>query len=209
MSTSPETPLSERQSFDLIQAMIRQAQGRIADDGSHYLLWGWLVLGTALLHLGLLQTPYASFAGGAWLSMLVGGIRTTQLGHRHRGHTTNTYTDRMLGSIWAAVGAGLGISFCIFFTHPAALKLLYPVVLILYGVGLFTSGSLLNFRPLQVGGSWCWGLAFTIAWLPFQAQLIGLALGAAGGYLVPGYLLRARFRAEQPLTPIPDAARAV
>jgi hypothetical protein len=211
MTSSQDAPLSERQSLDIIQAMIRQAQGRFSDDGSHYLLWGWLVLGASLIHLALLQTPYASYAPTAWLAMLVGGIRTSQLGRRHAESEIRTYSDRLLGVIWGAVGAGLGLTFCLFFTHVAQIRLMYPIVLMLYGIGLFVSGGILRFKPLTWGGAWCWGLSFTIAWLPFEGQLIGLAAGAAGGYLIPGYMMRARFRAENTLSQVTtaDASRSI
>lgn len=210
MISSEETPLNERQSLDLIQTMIRQAQNRFSDDGSQYLLWGWLVLIASLLHYALLRTTYADYGPLAWLLMPMGGVGAFLLGRRSAQRQTRTHLDRVMTFLWSAVGAAIGLTFAITFGQ-AHYQVTYPILLVLYGVGLFTSGGLLRFRPLQFGGGACWGLAMACTQVSFENQLLCLAAGVLVGYIVPGFVLRARFQQQQqqPTSLSTDAPRAV
>lgn len=207
MNSPEEAPLNERQSLDLIHSMIRQAQGRFSEDGSHYLLWGWLVLIASVINYALFQTPYASYGGLAWLLMPAGGIGAWLIQRREaQQNRTRTYVDRLMGYIWGGVGVALGLTFIVASVTHSWAHTTYPMVLMIYGVGLFTSGGALRFRALIMGAMVCWSLAIVSAFLNFEHQLLCIAASMLAGYIVPGFLLRARFRQENTL---PDGLRTV
>ncbi len=187
--------------------MIQRAQHRLSDDGSQYLLWGWVVLIASLTQYALMHTAYADYSAFAWLLLPVGGVGAFLLGRRTAQRAARTHLDRVVGVLWTAVGAAIGLTFAITF-RQAHYQVTYPILLVLYGVGLFTSGGLLRFRSLQFGGGACWGLAMVCAQLGFENQLLCLAAGVLVGYIVPGFILRARFQQQQQLLPT-DATRAV
>ncbi len=207
-SSSPsDTPLNERQSLDLIQTMIRQAQNRFTDDGSHLLWWGTLVPLAALGHYALLRTPWADHAGYVWILMVVGGIGGAIIGHRQaQRQLAKTFVDRVMGGLWGSVGTAIGLVFLLV-VLTSSWRVMYPVILTLYGIGLLASSVIVRFRPLLVGGLVCWALAVAAAMVAFEGQLLCLAGAGIAGFLVPGILTRMRFQHTE--TTAPDAAHAV
>jgi hypothetical protein len=206
-SFSSEEPLSERQSLDLIQTMIRQAQNRLTDDGSHLLWWGSLVLVAALGHYTLLQTTWAGYGGLAWTLMAVGWVGTVVIVRRQaRQARANTFADRVMGSLWSCVGGSIGLVFLVVsLTHTW--RAAYPMILLLYGIGLISTGAIVRFWPLAVGGAVCWGLMVVASLVHFEGQLLCMAGAVAAGFIVPGLLIRQRFNQEN--SRYADAARAV
>ncbi len=70
----------------------------------------------------------------------------------------------------------------------------YPVLIMFYGIGMFISGSIMNFRPMQAGAVCCWIIAPVAFRVSFEYQSLLLPLSLILSYIIPGYLLRNRFR---------------
>jgi hypothetical protein len=68
--------------------------------------------------------------------------------------------------------------------------------LVLYGIPTFLSGVILKFKPLSTGGFICWFLAVAAMFIPYEYQLLLLALAVACAWIIPGYLLRSKFKKE-------------
>jgi hypothetical protein len=73
-------------------------------------------------------------------------------------------------------------------------RFINPGFLALYGMPTVISGTILRFRPLILGGIFCWILALisTVTAYPYQLLLLGAAVIAA--WIIPGYLLRNRYK---------------
>lgn len=69
-----------------------------------------------------------------------------------------------------------------------------PMILVLYGMPTFLSGVILKFRPLIIGGICCWLLAIVSPFVDNDFQLLLLATGVCAGWIIPGYILRNRFK---------------
>ena len=73
---------------------------------------------------------------------------------------------------------------------------IFPLVLALYGMPIFLSGVIIRFRPLIIGGIGCWILSIVTTFITvydFQILMVPVAMIIA--WIIPGYLLRARFNA--------------
>lgn len=183
--------LSHSESLELIRDMMQKAQKDMYDSSSWYLLWGWLVCLASLSHYILLQTGYDK-PWLAWLLMPLGALLSLLKGRR----------DNRLKSTRSAVSdvlMALLFSFlvCLIITLAFMPKLgesTYPMVLLLYGIWLFVSGSALQFRPLKVGGVVNWGMAIAAFMVDRENQLLVLALAVLLGYILPGHLLRRHFQ---------------
>jgi hypothetical protein len=68
--------------------------------------------------------------------------------------------------------------------------------MILYGMATFISGGLLNFRPLILGSLFSFLAAIVSVFLQNEEQFICLAFSVLCSYIIPGHLLRAKFRSE-------------
>ena len=78
---------------------------------------------------------------------------------------------------------------------------LLPCIMVLYGMGLFLSGGAMRFRPLILGGIFCWLCAIAGFELKAEAyaayQLLIIATAVMGGYIIPGYLLKMSNKKQQ------------
>jgi hypothetical protein len=179
---------NHEQSLQLISEMISAAKNDVRADSFIFLLWGWLVLlaSSGQLILAMLHSPLNWLP---WMLMPLGGIITVVYSLRkRRTEKTRTAVTETLKHIWIAFSAAL---FIILFLNRMAFMQVMPCVMVLYGIGLYLSGAALRFRPLRVGGIFCWVCA--VAGFLIQdnaAQLLILDASVLGGYLIPGYLLR-------------------
>ena len=69
---------------------------------------------------------------------------------------------------------------------------IFAIMLALYGMPVFLSGIILRFRPLTLGGIYCWLLSITATFIPFDYQMLLLSAAMVVAWLIPGYQLRAR-----------------
>ncbi len=185
-----DKPLTQQESLDLIQGMIRSTQGNFSHDSFYYLFWGWLVLVASLANYLLLQLNI-SWANAVWILMPLGAIVNIIYSKRRSDSATvRTHLDRVIGFIWLS----LAVPFLLILVSMNELGLYtYPLMMLLYGIGLFASGGAIKFRPLMLGGICCWALAVVANFMPFEQQLLCLAGAVLTGYIIPGHLLKAKF----------------
>ena len=66
----------------------------------------------------------------------------------------------------------------------------FPFFMVLYGLGTFVSGSVIQFKPLIIGGIISWVLAVIAVYLQYDYQILMGALAILFSYIIPGHLLR-------------------
>ncbi|MEJ7671852.1 MAG: hypothetical protein WKF59_03890 [Chitinophagaceae bacterium] len=60
----------------------------------------------------------------------------------------------------------------------------------------FYQVSFLRFKPLKIGGIICWLLAIGAMFTTYQYQLLLLALAVIAAWIIPGFILRAKYNKE-------------
>ncbi|MBK7308160.1 MAG: hypothetical protein IPI88_14815 [Chitinophagaceae bacterium] len=68
------------------------------------------------------------------------------------------------------------------------------LVLLFYGIPTFLSGFVMRFTPLKLGGIACWLLAIGSTFVAPIYYLILLAVAVLIAWIIPGYLLRKKFK---------------
>ncbi len=186
-----KSELTHEESLALITDMIGQAKRNVARGGSkQILLWGWTValanFGHYVLAISGFSAPYM-----IWLITLPVAVISTFMGISMGRNGAVGHIDRVYGKVWLAAGISIIISLSMMhqinFNHNG-------VVLLIAGMGMFITGSLLRFNPIQLGSVVLWAAALISFNLPEiqQYPLAGTAIIL--GYLIPGYLLK---RAER------------
>jgi predicted PurR-regulated permease PerM len=66
----------------------------------------------------------------------------------------------------------------------------YPFFILMYGLGTFVSGRMLQFTPLVIGGIINWFLAIVCAFVQFDYQLLIAAAAILCSYIIPGHLIK-------------------
>ena len=187
---------SEEDSFWLINEMILTAKHGLADDSFHYLLWGWLVFIASMTNYILMVVVKTEYNWLPWpVLMSLGGVIAVIYSIREkRNRKVKTYVDSFLGYTWTAVLVALFLT--IFIGGRLGVTAVYPCILILYGIGLYISGRAFSFMPLVIGSTGCWLCAIIACFVSIDIQLVLVGLSVLLGYIIPGYILKLKFRHE-------------
>lgn len=185
---------SPKDSLLLIDSMINQAKNRFSENGFLYLLWGWLILFCSLGHFILLQLHLFKQPEIIWASCWVTAIfQIIYLAQKKKKEKVKTYSDQIINSIWICFGV------CMFVVSFIAARnnlwmYMYPIILVIYAIPTFLSGVVMQFKPLKIGGMACWGLAIASTFLLPVYYLLLLAAAVLIAWIIPGYLLRKKFK---------------
>lgn len=179
--------LSPQQSIDLITEMISQAKGNLRENSFYFLFWGWVMVIANLGVFALLQIqfPYAYWVWlivvPAWIVSIVYSVR------RAKSSRVATHLDQIAATLWISFGI-IAITFPIFgkFINYQ----INPVILLAGSVATVTSGAILKYNPLRIGGvvMFVSGLISFLVGSHWQPLLAAFAITA--GYILPGYQLK-------------------
>ncbi len=186
---TPEAPFDEKQSLQLIHEMIQKTKNKLRGDAFNYLLWGWLIfIASSSQFIWIYYFPYTKQSNAVWLLMPIGLIITIihKLKKRKK-EKVNTYIGNFLKQFW------LGFTITIILVsvlQQMPYHQFFATLMCFYGFGLFVSGRVLEFKPTQLGGVWCW-VCSIIGFYTHNSYILLLLSGAVlGGYIIPGYLLK-------------------
>ncbi len=187
---------SPQDSLVIIEGMINKAKNNFTDDSFLYLLWGWVVFGCSIGHFLMLKFNLFKNPEIIWmLTWVTVIIQVVYLTKQKKNERVKTYTDEIISYLWVTFGISM-FMITIIFTKTNTWQLLYPILLLFYGIPTFLTGIIMRFTPLKVGGiiCWCLSIAATIVSPIYALLLVSLAMLAA--WIVPGYLLKARFKKQ-------------
>jgi hypothetical protein len=196
-SENLEEQLSPQESFAVIQKMIDTAKNQFSENGHLYLLWGWIVLICSVSQFLLLTVFHYQYHYMVWMLTWVALIyQTYYLIKEKRREKVKTYTDKILGFVWIV----FLIMMCLFAflfgnqMGDSFYKVMSLSFLALYGMPTFLSGIILRFKPLILGGIGCWLLSIIALYIPYDYRLLLLAVAMVIAWIIPGYLLRAKYK---------------
>ena len=192
-----EKELSPQQSLTLISEMINRAKDKFGENGHLYLLWGWTILICSLGQFILANYVKWEYHYMVWFSTwLVFIYQVIYLAKQNRNEKVKTYTDDIIKIVWITF---VVLMFLFGFLFGKLLgegyyKFFNPGILALYGMPTVLSGTILRFRPLIMGGIFCWILSIISTFIPFQYQLLLLSAAVIAAWIIPGYLLRSKYK---------------
>jgi predicted permease len=183
------------ESMAIINKMINNAKSKLADDGFLYIFWGWAVIAAAMIQYVSIKMGI-DIKGWSWaIIMPLGGIFSAVYGYKQKKkQKVKSYVDNYLGYLWGAFGIGLVI--ILVFGEHHGIKVSYFALMILYGMATFISGGLLNFKPLVWGSLISFACAVVSTFLGDVDQLLIISIALLGSYVIPGHLLRAKFKSQ-------------
>lgn len=191
-----EKIMTEAESLSIISGMINRARNRFSETGTLYLLWGWVILVCCISQFVLIY--FLKYPKGyqvwflTWLAVIYQFIYLAKIKKRR---TAKTYTDEIAGFVWFTFMI-CGVIMVFILIQLKAYESINPLILVLYGMPTFLSGIILKFKPLVTGGIICWLLAILSPFINYEYQLLLLACAVIAAWIIPGYLLRAKFIKE-------------
>lgn len=180
-----------------IYEMIQSVKSRIGNNYLYYLIWGYLVLVASLSEYFLITLVKFEHHYLVWpvlmgLGVLVSGVMAL----RQSRNTPTTHIGNVMRYLWGGWLVSLFL-FLFFVNFREDYGLILPMILVMYGLGVFVSGGVVDFRPLIIGGIISWMTAAVAFFQPHPIQLLLLAFVVVVAYILPGHMLR-RLSKNQP-----------
>jgi hypothetical protein len=196
-SENAEEQFSPQESLAMIQKMIETAKNQFSENGHLYLVWGWVVLICSVAQFIMLSIFHYQNHYMVWmLTWLAFIYQAFYLIKEKRKERIKTYTDKIIGFVWI-VFVIMMLLFAVLFGNAFGndyYKMMSPIFLALYGMPTFLSGIILRFKPLIIGGIGCWLLSIAALYTPFDYQLLLLSAAMIIAWIIPGYMLRAKYK---------------
>jgi len=196
-STNEQQNFSHEEGLKTIYAMIESTKGTIGENYLYYLLWGYLVAIASILEFIFIRGIHCSQHYMVWPVLMGLGLMISGLfmWRQKRKRTHSTFIGNIMGYLWG----GWLISFMILLIFVNLLHehhVIMPVIMVMYGLGIFISGGVISFRPLIVGGLIAWAAAVLAFYQTHQVQLLIMTIVVIVSYIIPGHLLRSRSKRQ-------------
>jgi hypothetical protein len=196
MMIQDKNNFSENDSLAVITTMINRAKNHFGETGTLYLLWGWVIFICCTVQFIMIRFFENEQAYFVWyLTWLAAIYQVYYIVKRKRTEKVKTYTGDIVGMVWLTFMICLFLSLFILLKYHAYWAI-HPIILVLYGMPTFISGTILKFRSLRIGGIICWLLAIAATFVDHQYQLLLLSLAVVAAWIVPGYLLRNKYKTQ-------------
>lgn len=211
--------LSHQESLALINSMIHKAKDSFKSTGFDSIMWGTVIAVCSLVkfcevHFGF-RLPF-----DIYLLTIVAVISQVIMAVKE-GKRTNArnYEGAFITPTW--IGFGVCIGLLVFIVnvlfanytplyneytkltgHEPVFKLgeyITPLFLLLYGLPTFITGMGCNFKPMLIGGLFCWICCIITVFTNYQIDLLLTALSAIVAWLIPGLLMLKEYKKHKKL----------
>ncbi len=190
---------SPGESLKLIQSMIDKAKDTVADDSFYFLLWGWLVFAASVSQYILKVIFHSPHHYYVWLLMIVGFVLSIYYGFKgHRTRKVKTYVEELMSYLWISISFTY-ILFAFIFSSTGWDNC-SPFFMSLYAIGTYITGRALKFSPLVWGSVGSWILAAASTFVAPDTKILLGAVAIAISYIVPGHLLRMKYKSHPKTT---------
>ncbi len=188
-----EKNLSGEESLQLISNMISQAKNQYYESGLGALLWGFtnficFVLVYCMESFSWFTFPFNPF----YLMVITFGLQFFFDRREKKYRRTVTFKDEACKYIWLAFGISVLI-LTIAGGFAGIGYIVLPLLLLLFGIPTFVTGFITNFSPFIIGGIVCWIFCVIALFYHTNYTYLLVAMGAGAAWIVPGFILRARF----------------
>ncbi len=185
---------SPKDSLLLIDSMINKAKNRFTENGFLYLLWGWVIFACAIFHFVAVKLSLFKHPEFVWMvTWAVVIFQVIYLVKAKRKVKVKTYSDGIIDAIWICFGICMFVLTIVMGRFNLWIYI-NSLVLLFYGIPTFLSGFVMRFTPLKLGGIACWLLAIASTFVAPVNHLILIAMAVLFAWIVPGYLLREKFK---------------
>jgi hypothetical protein len=189
--------LTPEESFTIINKAISNFKVNYKESAQIFLLWGWVLTLASFSNFIILKILHSReayelmgpYSLGNWAVFLLIGfiILFFLLRRMNREKKVYSYLDTYINKLWQVTAASffVGTFVCVKLAIMPP-----PIMLLIAGIATTTTGWLIKFRPLIIGGLAFF--AFSIATTFVSNEYVSLLTGASilVGYVIPGYLLK-------------------
>jgi hypothetical protein len=188
-----EKIITEQESLAIIQNMMNKTKEQLFDNSNLFLLWGFAAFICTVAQYILIKINVQN-SEAVWIAMPIIAVIHIYIVIKQRSKIkVQTYNGNAISALWTAIGFAF---ICITFFASQKINIL-PMIILLYAIGTFVSGKIIDFKPLVIGGSICFLLSIAIAFIKDENQLLIMAAAILISYIIPGFLLKKEFKNQQ------------
>jgi len=192
-----EKNLTPEESFDIINKAIANFKMNYRESAKVFLLWGWILTLASFSNFIILKILYSKeayglmglFSLGNWgVFCLIGFIILFFMERKiNKEKKVYSYLESYIKKLWWVTAASFFIATLLCIKLEIAPP---PIMLLIGGIATTTTGLLIKFKPLIIGGISFF--IFSIAATFVTNEYLSLVVSAAVicGYLIPGYFLK-------------------
>jgi hypothetical protein len=210
----PEKQLTGKESLDLIASMINKAKDACHKTGIAAIMWGAVIAICSLIRLSEIHFGY-KLPFDIYLLTFVAVIPQVFLAIREsKNQLVKSYGDEFMNYLWIAFGICI---FLMIYSTNVMYSAWQPVeaeyrqltghassfhffefnssfFLLLYGLPTFVSGVSMKFKPMLLGGIFCWVCCIVALYTNIKIDLILMALSSFFAWFIPGIIMEKDYR---------------
>ena len=185
--------LTPEDSLAIMSKAISNFKMNYRESSMIFLHWGWILTFASISNfivLRLFHDKQGLYSLGTWaVFIMIGFIRQYFLLRKiNRNKKVYSYLDTYLNKLWQVAAASflVGTLVCIKLdlTPP-------PIMLLIAGLATTTTGLIIKFSPLIIGGIAFFVFSFASTFVTNEYLALIVAAALVCGYLIPGYFLKA------------------
>ena len=190
--------LTPEESFDVINKAIANFKINYKESSKVFLLWGWILTLTSITNFIILKFVHSIepwvlkgyIILGSWVVFILIGfiIMYFMVRKMNKVKKVHSHIDKFIDYLWWVTAPSFFIATFICIKLGIAPP---PMMLLIAGIATTTTGLVIKFRPLIIGGMsfFIFSIATTFVTNEYLALVVSAAIIC--GYLIPGYALRA------------------
>jgi hypothetical protein len=189
--------LTPEESFTIINKAISNFKMNYKESAKTFLLWGWMLTLASFSNFIILKVLHSTetyelmglFSLGNWVLFgLSTFIIQYFMGRKiNKDKKVYSHLDNYIKKLWVATAIGFFVAVILCIKLGIAPP---PIMLLIAGIATTTSGLLIKFKPVIIGGIafFIFSIATTFVLNEYIALIVGMAIIC--GYLIPGYFLK-------------------
>jgi len=189
--------MTPKESLDLITRTILDIRESAKNNSFYFIAWGWIIASASIIHFAVLhyllvQEKYELINWATiivWSSFVLTGM-IIQFSYQKKNQGNKKHQSvigKLLSSLWIA--SGTGIILIVIFILSYGINPT-PFVLIVTAIATYTTGKMIRFKPLVLGGIGFVLFAILALFINNHFQLLLNGAAIFVGYLIPGYMLK-------------------
>ncbi len=189
-----ENNFTEKESLQLINEMIGKAKKSYVTKGIASMVWGALITFCGLV--SWYEIHFKVDFGDVWLITLIAIIPQIYFSIKEkRSKQFISHNESTTNFIWIAFAVSMFITTAYFGrmvgTNPM------PIIMMLYAVPTFIIGGMHKFKPMILGGIFCWIASVISIFTNVEIDVLLMAACGLFAWLIPGIILWIRYKKNQ------------
>lgn len=180
--------LNEKESLELITSMIRNTQNNLENRGwITMVINGYITICISLLVYFLLYYTHDWRFNFIWLGIPLFISIFSYFERKNHPKRITTYIDQVVGKIWIVLAIAAWLASCVAFIKY--IPILFVIALII-NIGTATTGLIIKFKALAIGGFIGIILAFSLLFIPGIESVLIFSAIFLFCMVIPGHILQ-------------------